>query len=39
MRPAWLEFGGHRGVPEVEDESEDVHRGQIVQHNDPKFGF
>ena len=25
-RPAWLEFAGHRGVPEVEDESENVHR-------------
>ena len=37
VRPAWLEFAGHRGVPEVEDESEGVHRVQTLQHNHPKF--
>lgn len=37
VRPAWLEFAGHRGVPEVEDESEEVHRVQTLQHNTPSF--
>lgn len=40
MRPGWLELPCARGPcpPELQDESRDIHRDQILQGEGPAFG-